>query len=125
MRALTIQLVGESVEDVGDAVVYSLGLSEGPDGSEGFAVIFSLTEPDGEGAGVCVVIEPGQWTAYEAVVSSELVGRTLTLRLTEAGAQQLGGSGVLSLVLDAGTEAVATLERGFGRLGIPLVKDPT
>jgi hypothetical protein len=71
---LTIRLIAETRDEFGDDAVYSLGLSESPEGAEdAFALIFSVPEPDREGSGYSLVAEPGQRTAYQAVESCELV----------------------------------------------------
>ena len=124
MTTRPIRVIAEVVEDLDDAVVYSLGLSESPD-AEAFLVILSASEPDREGAGVCVVVEPGQLTAYDAVASGELIDGNLTLRLTETGTKRLGVPSVLTLELETGIDGIATLERGFSRLGIPLASNRT
>ena len=123
---MTIRLVGESLEEFGDEAVYSLGLTEWPVWKEdAFSLIFSVAEPDREGSGYSLVVEPGQRTAYQAIVSCELMGPQLRLRLTEQAAAQLGLPVELVLVLGVTYSMSLMLERGLARVGVALALPAT
>ena len=103
--------------------MYSLGLAETPDDvEESLALIFSATEPDHEGSGYSLVVEPGQRTAYEAVTSCELDESVLSIRLTEAAATALGLPTQFSLALAVDSGQLDILERGLARVGVPFAR---
>ncbi len=115
-RAVTIRLVGESMEDS----VYSVGVAEDVDvGDETFALIFSEGLPD-DADGYCVVAEPGQRTEYRAIESCELDRSSLRLVLTSRAAAALDLPRELVLELDVSEADIEMLERGLHRVGVPV-----
>ena len=112
--AVTIRLVGESLEDT----VYSVGIAEHVDvGAETFALIFSEGLPD-EVDGYCIVAEPGQRTAYRAIERCELDRSTLRLVFTRLAAAALELPRELVLELEVSRADVETLEGGLHRVGV-------
>jgi Immunity protein 10 len=115
-RAVTIRLVGESMEDS----VYSVGVAEDVDvGDETFALIFSEGLRD-DGEGYCVVAEPGQRTEYRPIESCERKRSAMRLVLTSHAAAVLDLPRELVLELDVSEADVARLERGLRRVGVPV-----
>ena len=112
MSDVTIRLVGEAEEDG----VYTLGLAESAHGADGFVLLLMIAEPDEDGDGCCVVVEPGQRTAYEAIAGCTLGPNELRLRFARAAANDLDLPEDFVLAFD--DERRETVDRGLRRLGI-------
>ncbi|HEX4520658.1 MAG TPA: Imm10 family immunity protein [Gaiellaceae bacterium] len=98
--------------------MYSIGLSEEAEFSGGFAVSFQIAEPDDEESGYCLVAEPGQRTAYDAITSFSLDRAGLRLTLGEQAAAQLELPERLMLQLAITDEQFEALDRGLRRVGL-------
>ncbi len=64
----------------------------------------------------CLVVEPGQWTAYGGVVECELSDDRLSLRLTERAAEELGTPTEVSFGLALDSTKLEVLRRGLRRV---------
>ena len=119
MATPTIRLIADAREDFDGRSVYSLGLAEDREpGDESFAVIFSISEPDDDGSGYAIVVEPGQRTAYEAVDQCEFDVSSIRLRFNDAAATTLGLPHDLVLRLDVPESEFQLLARGLERVGV-------
>jgi hypothetical protein len=116
----TIRRVGESVDELDHELgsVYSIGLAEETRPTDGFALIFSIAEPDRDNAGYSVVVEPGQRATYRAVTGCRLLASQLYVSFTDEGARDLGVPSRLALDLSLSSEDVKMLQAGLERVGI-------
>lgn len=122
----TIRRVAELVEEFGESDrVYVVALSDDlePD-DDSFVLMFQVAEPDREGTGYCVVAEPGQRTAYRAIVRCDLYRDTLRLRFAEGAAAALELPPNVELGLAVPPSEVHVLRQGLARVGVLAVEQP-
>ena len=123
MATPTIRLIADAREDFEGSSVYSLGLAESREpGDESFAVIFSISEPDDDGSGYSVVVEPGQRTAYEAVERCDFDVSSIRLQFDDAAATTLGLPRDAVLRLDVSESEFQLLARGLEVVGVHFTK---
>jgi hypothetical protein len=106
-----------------DDNVYVVGVQESLDDPESWALLFmECYDADDEqniSLGMdtyCLVVEPGQWTAYGGVLECELSDDRLTLRLTERAAEKLGTPTDVSFGLALDSTKLEVLRRGLRRV---------
>ena len=99
--------------------VYSIGLTTTAEvDDDTFALIFSIAEPDIEGDGYSLVVEPGQRCAYRCVESCGLVSGRLHLELGQEAAGVLGLPRELTIALELSEPELLLLRLGLARVGI-------
>ncbi|MDQ1305817.1 MAG: hypothetical protein QG671_1649 [Actinomycetota bacterium] len=106
-----------------DTDVYVLGLRQSVVDDESLSLLF-LECDDAESQQkidlgmdtYCLVVDPGQATAYGGVLECEVTGRRLRLALTDETADELGLPSRPEFALDLTEEQLAMVRRGLRRV---------
>ena len=114
-----------ALEDAGedDDEVYVIGLRQSADDSESWSLMFMEcydSEDEQEIAQgmdtYCLVVDPGQATAYGGVLECELTSNRLRLLLSDETAQSLRIPTQLDFALALQEDQLAMVRRGLGRV---------